>query len=293
MKKGIRDSFSQINKDASYEYFGGGDDSDIDPNIIDMLCLPRAAWTQKHQLNNYCTATSKKTILQPISKIPPPYQEILHYPVTSIENSIGCLDSEYQTTPQNRYIIMEENNNDNDENDDSSTDSWQLNFSADPSDLQEYGSDLEDLIVTVEEVSNCIFRLIIQDKEKKRFTLPKVRDYQNPIQSSLSTESENLYTWQIDDHPFFSFSISRNPNVFNHSDSETPLFNSKPSSTNSFRNLVFKDRYIEFSTQLPAESSLYGLGEHVSSFELNRNDKIYSIFNIDQGTPTNKNLYGT
>lgn len=42
--------------------------------------------------------------------------------------------------------------------------------------------------------------------------------------------------------------------------------------------LQFKDQYIEISTVLPQNANIYGLGERISNFRLDNNNRIYSLF---------------
>lgn len=76
------------------------------------------------------------------------------------------------------------------------------------------------------------------------------------------------------------------------------LFNSTPpreqdGSSFTFRNLVYKDRYLEISTKLNADASIYGLGERRSNMALNRMNQGFSLWDMDRGTPLQKNLYGS
>ena len=56
--------------------------------------------------------------------------------------------------------------------------------------------------------------------------------------------------------------------------------------------MQFEDQYLEVSTTLPSNPNIYGLGERITNFRLPTNNN-YTIWAIDQGTPTMKNLYGS
>ena len=55
----------------------------------------------------------------------------------------------------------------------------------------------------------------------------------------------------------------------------------------------FEDQYLEIGTTLPSNPNIYGLGERIHAFRLNPVGRTYTIFNKDQGTPVNLNLYGS
>lgn len=48
--------------------------------------------------------------------------------------------------------------------------------------------------------------------------------------------------------------------------------------------LVYENQFIEFVTALPEEYNLYGLGEHITQFRLQRNANL-TIYPSDDGTP--------
>ena len=183
----------------------------------------------------------------------------------------GCINSHYNNHPANRYELDSQ----------IGSKKWKLKYTKDNSDLQEYGIDKKELHLSIEELSNCILRITIKDiADNNRFELPYVLDNSNPLQNC----EKEMYNWDIKDD-IFGISVSRK-------DTNEVIFDTSPTSKSSFRNLVFKDKYLEISTKLSSESSIFGLGERISSLELDRNDKIYTLFNADNGTPENTNLYG-
>ena len=78
----------------------------------------------------------------------------------------------------------------------------------------------------------------------------------------------------------FSFSVVRRSNG-------DVLFDTSAAS------LVFESQYLRLRTSLPANPSLYGLGEHTDPFMLNTTDYVRTMWNRDAyTTPTGQNLYG-
>lgn len=72
------------------------------------------------------------------------------------------------------------------------------------------------------------------------------------------------------------------------------LFNSTPSAAHAFNPLVFKDQYLELSTQVPASAALFGLGESTRPDGLPLvKGKTYSLWATDIGAMNaNVDLYG-
>lgn len=132
------------------------------------------------------------------------------------------------------------------------------------------------------------------------------------------TPEQRLYTFSWTENPF-GFAVVRESNgdvIFNTtasqiSSAKVPLHSlrsdggdqhttyadedteSEDGAPVDFNDLIFEEQYIEFSTVLPTEPTLYGLGERVDSLLLDADDKVYTMFNRDQGTPPHENLYGT
>lgn len=93
------------------------------------------------------------------------------------------------------------------------------------------------------------------------------------------------------DEPF-GFAITRRSNG-------EVLFNSTPSTDEkaipSFNNLVFKDQYLEISTQLPKDSAIFGLGEgtHPAGLRLAKGHT-YTLWATDIGSYNEDiDLYGS
>jgi alpha-glucosidase/lysosomal alpha-glucosidase len=56
---------------------------------------------------------------------------------------------------------------------------------------------------------------------------------------------------------------------------------------------VFENQYLEFSTAVPLNANLYGLGEVVQSFRLNPENYKITLFSRDAPCPENENIYGS
>ncbi|PPE01485.1 hypothetical protein GOBAR_DD01494 [Gossypium barbadense] len=86
----------------------------------------------------------------------------------------------------------------------------------------------------------------------------------------------------------FSFAVKRKSNG-------QTLLNSSSGGSDSFGEMVFKDQYLEISTQLPKDSSLYGLGENTQphGIKLYPNDP-YTLYTTDvSAINLNTDLYGS
>eukprot|EP01112_Ceratiomyxa_fruticulosa_P012496 TRINITY_DN3460_c0_g1_i1.p1 TRINITY_DN3460_c0_g1~~TRINITY_DN3460_c0_g1_i1.p1 ORF type:complete len:854 (+),score=189.03 TRINITY_DN3460_c0_g1_i1:554-3115(+) len=145
-----------------------------------------------------------------------------------------------------------------------------------------FGSDINTLALNVYYYTDSIVRVKITDPSTERWEVPNV------IQLPLPTEAPDNLNYKINfsDAPF-GFSLTRVDNL------ET-VFNTTPSgNTTQFNGTIFEDQYIEFSTSLPSVPNIYGLGERVHAFRLDSTGSTYTIFNVDQGTPVDKNLYGS
>jgi hypothetical protein len=268
--------FRKINRDPSYLEFGGGDDGDYDPNILDILTLPNAAWSQNHILASYCTQNKLKATISPVSEAHPDYARASNPPSSVWEpGGINCIDSNYQTQPRERYAIVSRKQI-------NSRLEYYLSYVEALENLEEFGHDRSQLLLFIEQISANIFRFTIQDTSQTRWQVPK-NDWPEPPNFA---GGEYLYDWALNYTPF-GIRVVRKAN-------QDVIFNSAPnldSSQLGFRNLVFKQNYLEFSTSISSDSMIFGLGERVDSLNLERN-QIYTIWNMDQGTPRDKNLYG-
>lgn len=111
------------------------------------------------------------------------------------------------------------------------------------------------------------------------------RSIKNPIAVSEYSGSELLLSYTSDP---FSFAVKRKSN------GET-LFNSSSDGADPFSSLVFKDQYLEISTKLPKDASLYGLGENTQphGIKLYPSDP-YTLYTTDiSAINLNADLYGS
>lgn len=165
-----------------------------------------------------------------------------------------------------------------------------------------FGPDLPSLRLYVKHETEERLRVHITDAEKPRWEVPydllpreKPPTLKNTIQKSrkiplsLSDGSlsgtELIFEYKPDP---FSFSVKRKSNG-------QTLFDSSSSDSDPFSNLVFKDQYLEISTKLPTDASLYGLGENTQphGIKLYPNDP-YTLYTTDvSAINLNTDLYGS
>ncbi|GAU14839.1 hypothetical protein TSUD_50510, partial [Trifolium subterraneum] len=107
----------------------------------------------------------------------------------------------------------------------------------------------------------------------------------NSLSVSEYTSSELVFSYTSDP---FSFKVKRKSNG-------DTLFDTNSNDSDPFGPLVFKDQYLEISTQLPKNASLYGLGENTqpNGFKLHPNDP-YTLYTTDiSAVNLNSDLYGS
>ncbi|KAG7941767.1 hypothetical protein I3843_16G062900 [Carya illinoinensis] len=111
------------------------------------------------------------------------------------------------------------------------------------------------------------------------------RSSKSPITVSEYSGSELIVSFTTDP---FGFAVKRKSNG-------QTLFNSSSDALDPFGNLVFKDQYLEISTKLPKDASLYGLGENTQphGIKLYPNDP-YTLYTTDiSAINLNADLYGS
>ncbi|KAK8537487.1 hypothetical protein V6N13_042414 [Hibiscus sabdariffa] len=163
-----------------------------------------------------------------------------------------------------------------------------------------YGSDIPILQLYVKHETEDRLRVHITDAEKQRWEVPYNllpreqppalkqtigRSRKNPITVSEIAGSELIFSYTADP---FSFAVKRKSNG-------QTLFNSSSYGSDSFGEMVFKDQYLEISTQLPKDASLYGLGENTQphGIKLYPNDP-YTLYTTDvSAINLNTDLYGS
>ncbi|KAL0007647.1 hypothetical protein SO802_009149 [Lithocarpus litseifolius] len=165
-----------------------------------------------------------------------------------------------------------------------------------------YGPDIPTLQLSVKHETHDRLRVHITDAEKQRWEVPYNllpreqppalkqtigRSRKSPITVS-ETEypgSELIFSYTTDP---FGFAVKRKSNG-------QTLFNSSSDESDPFGNLVFKDQYLEISTKLPNDASLYGLGENTQphGIKLYPNDP-YTLYTTDiSAINVNTDLYGS
>lgn len=102
--------------------------------------------------------------------------------------------------------------------------------------------------------------------------------------------SQTEYDIVIYDEPFAWAVIRRGCAVAGMS-----VWNSSAPAGAGFRGTIFEDQFIEFGTTFMRgdDPSIYGLGEHVVGQPLPKDGHVYTLFNKDQQTPPDLNLYGS
>ena len=143
-------------------------------------------------------------------------------------------------------------------------------------------------------------RVYITDADKPRWEVPYNllprekppalkqtigRSRKSSITVAEYSGSELIFSYTTDP---FGFAVRRKSNG-------QTLFNSSSDKSDPFGNLVFKDQYLEISTKLPKDASLYGLGENTQphGIKLYPNDP-YTLFTTDKSAINlNADLYGS
>ncbi|KAK4484251.1 hypothetical protein RD792_011477 [Penstemon davidsonii] len=140
-------------------------------------------------------------------------------------------------------------------------------------------------------------RVHITDAEKQRWEVPYNLLPRETISTTKSAKEaikfksaeysgkELIFTYQTDP---FSFSIKRRSNG-------DTLFDSESKESDPFSNLVFKDQYLEISTKLPKDASLYGLGENSQPHGIKiQPNEPYTLYTTDiSAINLNADLYGS
>lgn len=163
-----------------------------------------------------------------------------------------------------------------------------------------YGPDIPLLQLYVKHETENRLRVHITDAKKSRWEVPYnllPRDKppglhrtigfskKKTTESSEYEGSDLIFSFISDP---FSFSIKRKSNG-------QTLFNTTSDPSDPYNNLVFKDQYLEISTKLPKDASLYGLGENTQphGIKLYPNDP-YTLYTTDiSAINLNIDLYGS
>ncbi|CAL1408209.1 unnamed protein product [Linum trigynum] len=167
-----------------------------------------------------------------------------------------------------------------------------------------YGADIPTLQLFVKHETDDRLRVHITDAEKQRWEVPynllprdqppvakqtigRSRKNLIGVQDYATSSGELIFSYTADP---FSFAVRRK------STGQT-LFNTSSGggSGDPFGPLVFKDQYLEISTKLPEDASLYGLGENTQphGIKLNPGDP-YTLYTTDiSAINLNADLYGS
>lgn len=165
-----------------------------------------------------------------------------------------------------------------------------------------YGPDIPYLQLFVKHETEDRLRVRITDAEKQRWEVPynllpresppppspavaRLRNTSPPVAVAEYSGSELIFSYTSNP---FTFAVKRK------SDGQT-LFDSASGDSDPYSTLVFKDQYLEISTKLPTDASLYGLGENTQphGIKLYPNDP-YTLYTTDvSAINVNTDLYGS
>ncbi|KAG6396640.1 hypothetical protein SASPL_142795 [Salvia splendens] len=165
-----------------------------------------------------------------------------------------------------------------------------------------YGADIPHLHLSVKHETGSRLRVHITAAEKQRWEVPYnllPREKPPQLKQALASASprkdaltateyvgtELIFAYTRDP---FSFTVKRKSNG-------EILFNSRAEASDPYSDLVFKDQYLEISTKLPKNASLYGLGENTQphGMKLYPNDP-YTLYTTDiSAINLNADLYGS
>ncbi|EFA78630.1 alpha-glucosidase [Heterostelium album PN500] len=144
-----------------------------------------------------------------------------------------------------------------------------------------YGNDLPVLNLFVIFHTQQIIQVMIKDTHGERWQPPAISKLNFP------TKKPSLIDYNIQfSQSSFGFSIKRVSNG-------DVLFNTTAPLDCSTNGLIFSDRYLELTTTFQETNpNIYGLGERAAPLRL-QNNFTYTIWNKDQPTPENLNVYGS
>ncbi|CAL1392753.1 unnamed protein product [Linum trigynum] len=164
-----------------------------------------------------------------------------------------------------------------------------------------YGADIPTLQLFVKHETDDRLRVHITDAEKQRWEVPYnllPRDQPPAAKQTIgrsrknlvgvqdyTTSGELIFSYTADP---FSFAVRRKSNG-------QTLFNTSSGESDPFGAMVFKDQYLEISTKLPEDASLYGLGENTQphGIKLYPGDP-YTLYTTDiSAINLNADLYGS
>ncbi|ONK59261.1 uncharacterized protein A4U43_C08F4630 [Asparagus officinalis] len=154
-----------------------------------------------------------------------------------------------------------------------------------------YGPDIQNLNLFASFETENRLRIKITDANNRRYEIPQdIIPRQNPSKPTWSPLQKNTIAnsnFILTLHSIYRFGFS----IARRSTGEL-LFDASPKKSEP--GIVFKDQYLEITSNLPSTSFLYGLGEHTKkNFRLVPNDTL-TLWNADIGASTiDQNLYGS
>ncbi|KAG0620155.1 hypothetical protein M758_4G193600 [Ceratodon purpureus] len=156
-----------------------------------------------------------------------------------------------------------------------------------------YGADINPLHLVVRVEKSTRLRVYLSDFSNSRWEVPHTLIPRQKIDSKLKDAKIHELAVSYTRKPF-GFAVTR-------ISTGDVLFNSTPPTTSAandellFNSLVFKDQYLEISTQLPAGASLYGLGESTRPDGLKlKTNHTYTLWATDIGSINlDMDLYGS
>ena len=149
-----------------------------------------------------------------------------------------------------------------------------------------FGTDTPQLTVNVAFETAQRLRVKISDPDTARWEIPQSI---LPITPPDVNVGELMYSFSYTSEPF-GFAVTR-------VDDGEVIFNTTAPLTDQgipmFNGLVFSDQYIEISSVLPSEPVFYGLGEKVTSLQLETAGNPITFWARDAATPVDENIYGS
>lgn len=165
-----------------------------------------------------------------------------------------------------------------------------------------YGPDIPLLQLYVKHETGNRLRVHITDAEKKRWEVPYdllPRESPPALKQTVGRSRNNAHKLTAADYAGGELIFSYKANPFSFSvrrkSSGDTLFDTRSDDSDPYSDLVFKDQYIEISTKLPKDASLYGLGENTQphGIKLYPNDP-YTLYTTDiSAINLNADLYGS
>jgi len=140
-----------------------------------------------------------------------------------------------------------------------------------------FGTDLEDLVLSVEYQTDARLHVKIYDKDEEVYQVPK--SVVDGPEGGNSSESSSALRFSYEEKPF-SFAVSR-------SDTNETIFNTSSAS------LVFQSQYVRFRTSLPVDPYIYGFGEDSDKPRRGTDKYRRTLWSRDAGgVVPGTNLYG-